>query len=79
MNEWIDINERLPELNVAVALLDVNTWMNTGDTEFSVNWHGAGYLSEFGSKYWSVFGEPRSWDVNAVTHWMPLPPPPVTD
>jgi hypothetical protein len=74
--QWISVDERLPELHVTVALLDTRRWMNTGSEEFGANWHGAGYLSEFGRKYWSVFGEGRSISLDAVTHWMALPQPP---
>lgn len=73
---WISIAERLPEMHVTVALLDENRWMNTGSSDHNVNWHGAGYLCEFGQKYWSVFGETRSQCLDAVTHWMLIPAAP---
>jgi hypothetical protein len=76
MSNWISVKDRLPEINQVVGLLDTNRWMNTGTDEFDANWHGAGYLCEFGDKYWSVFSETRAWCLDAVTHWMPLPAPP---
>jgi hypothetical protein len=72
---WISTAQRLPELHVAVALLDENRWMNTGVEGFDVNWQGAGYLSEMGQKYWSVFGQ-HSMTLESITHWMPLPAAP---
>jgi hypothetical protein len=75
---WISVGERLPELYQTVALLDEKRWMNTGSDDHSVNWHGSGYLCEFGHKYWSIFGEMRSQCLDAVTHWMPLPAAPST-
>lgn len=74
--QWVSITDRLPDLYVTVALLDEERWMNTGSDDHNVNWHGAGYLCEFGQKYWSVFGETRSQCLDAVTHWMPLPQAP---
>lgn len=78
MREWISVNDQLPEIGQVVALTNNDIWMNTGtmhDPE-GCNWHGAGYLCEFGNKYWTVFGESRSQCLDAVTHWMPLPLPP---
>jgi hypothetical protein len=77
-SQWISVEDRLPELWQTVALLDENRWMNTGSSDHNVNWHGAGYLCEFGQKYWSIFGEMRSQCLEAVTHWMPLPAAPST-
>jgi hypothetical protein len=72
--QWISINDRLPELHTAVALLNDGRWMNTGG-DFNINWQGAGWLCEFGSKFWSVIGG-NSVTLESVTHWLPLPPPP---
>lgn len=66
---WIKFEDSLPPLNTVVFLKDENTWMNTGNDEFSVNWHGAGYLSDFGGAYWSVFDRPRGMTLESVTHW----------
>lgn len=70
---WISIADRLPKLHQVVALKSEDRWMNTGSDDFNANWHGAGYLSEFGSKFWSVFGESRGMTLESVTHWLPLP------
>lgn len=70
---WISVAERLPKLHQVVVLKNEGVWMNTGGHGFDANWHGAGYLSEIGHKYWSVFGETRGMTLDAVTHWMPLP------
>lgn len=74
---WIKCSERLPEVNQVVALLDTERWMNTGSDDFHCRWHGAGYLGEFGHKYWTVFGETRGQTLEYVTHWMSLPESPV--
>lgn len=74
---WIPISERLPELYQTVALLNDDRWMNTGNDDFNTNWHGAGWLAEFGQKFWSVIGETRSMTLDSVTHWAPLPASPV--
>jgi len=76
MSQWISIKDRLPDLHQIVALANNDRWMNTGGAkefeEEGCNWYGAGYLCEFGTKYWSVFGETRAQCLDAVTHWMPL-------
>ena len=72
---WIPVSERLPELHTAVALLNINTWMNTGG-DFDVNWCGCGWLCEFGHQYWNVIGEHGGRTMDSVTHWMPIPAAP---
>ncbi|AZF37743.1 hypothetical protein C4J88_2963 [Pseudomonas sp. R4-39-08] len=76
MNEWIACSERLPELNQVVVMLNTESWMNTGSIDWHCNWHGAGYLCEFGHQYWTIFGESRAMSLDAVTHWMPIPESP---
>ena len=77
MSEWISIEDWLPSQGVVVALLNTEQYMNAPDAaQEYTNWHGAGYLSEFGRKYWTVFGENRGMTLDSVTHWMPLPGPP---
>ena len=73
-DRWISVEERLPEKFQIVALVHVDKWWNTGRDE-GVNCYDAGYLNEFGEKYWSVRGE-RALSIDAYTHWMPLPAPP---
>ena len=74
--EWISVKDRLPELGIIVALMDCTTYRNNGDMKMN-NPHvvQAGYLNEFGGGYWSVYGE-RGMEIDAFTHWMPLPEPP---
>lgn len=75
--EWINCSERMPETKQHVALLDVNTWMNTGCDNFDCNWAGAGYLTAIGgATFWEVHGVPRGRNKESVTHWMPLPDAP---
>jgi hypothetical protein len=74
MSNWISVNESLPEIGQVVALAHNDRWMNTGDMHdpHGCNWYGAGYLAEFGNKYWNVFGETRSQCLDSVTHWMQM-------
>lgn len=75
---WISVDERLPDLHICVSLLNNKTWMNTGG-DFEVNWHASGWLCEFGHKYWNIIGESRAQTLDSVTHWMPLPTPPINE
>jgi hypothetical protein len=72
---WVPVSKRLPELHTAVALLNINTWMNTGG-DFEINWCGCGWLCEFGNQYWNIIGERGGRTMDSVTHWMPLPAAP---
>ena len=72
---WISVADRMPELHVAVALLNDDRWMNTGG-DFDINWCGAGWLCKHNSEYWSVIGETCGMTLDSVTHWMPLPEAP---
>jgi len=75
---WISIQERLPELDVSVALINVDRFENTGG-DLEMNVRACGYLSDMGyTKYWSIRGE-RATNLHAFTHWMPLPPPPAIE
>ncbi|MES2323240.1 MAG: DUF551 domain-containing protein [Pseudomonadota bacterium] len=74
-SQWIGVDEQLPELHCAVALLNDDKWMNTGG-DFEINWQAVGWLCEFGSKFWHVIGAGRGMTLDSVTHWMPLPPAP---
>ena len=73
---WISVEERLPEIGQMVVLMDINRYANNGELKVD-NEHvvQAGYLNEFRTKYWSVYGE-RSLCLDAFTHWQPLPSPP---
>lgn len=77
-SQWISRADSLPALHVIVALLDEETYLNTGGLDVDMHWTGAGYLCDHGDgrKYWTVFGENRAQCLDRVTHWMPLPAAP---
>lgn len=74
--EWISVKDRLPELHTMVALMDVTRYANNGNVQVD-NEHvvQAGFLDEFGSKHWSLYGE-RALVLGAFTHWSKLDLPP---
>jgi hypothetical protein len=69
-NEWVSVEDRLPEEDQIVLLCNVERFMNC---HFDLNWYGAGYLNSFNS--WYVIGEGRGLCLDAVTHWKPIKPP----
>ena len=71
---WIDVRENLPEKGQYVLLLADRYW-NVPDGVPDMKVTASGYLAEFGRLFWSVFGE-RSLDLDAFTHWMPIPDAP---
>ena len=71
---WIDCKERLPEIGQYVILLADRYW-NVPEGIDDMRVTATGYLNKHGSLYWSVFGE-RGFDIDAFTHWMPIPPAP---
>lgn len=79
---WISIKDRLPPENQMVALVDEETWVNTGHKDLDLNLYAAGYLTIYGEldchKSWSVYHAPRGLILEAFTHWMPLPAAPST-
>jgi len=71
--EWISVEDRLPEYGIGVLLI-ISTGMMT-----------IGYLKKkskvSGYREWQLYGELKSHLVvnsltDQVTHWMPLPSPP---
>ena len=76
---WVSVAERLPRYGQMVALIDIERYANNGDIKVD-NEHVnmCGYLHNFGSDYWSIYGD-RGTQVNAFTHWRPLPSPPTTE
>ena len=68
---WVSVDERLPddEDNGVIA------WTNNASEYSSYNFDLAFYHKNFG---WLMATEWEHGDPT-VTHWMPLPPPPVTD
>ena len=73
--EWISIEDRLPNIGQMVTLMNTKRYANNGELKVD-NEHvvQSGYLNNFGSDYWSVYGE-RALCLNAFTHWTPLPEP----
>ncbi len=69
MNEWISVEERLPEppdkpLEQRRVIVSCPDYWN-GEAQFGT------YINQAG--LWQIYGSPSKWD---VTHWMPLPPAP---
>ncbi len=67
MSEWISVKDKLPAPHDAVLVFEDDAWKN----------QYTAYITERGC--WICFCE--CWDgseLNNVTHWMPLPPPPAT-
>jgi len=64
--EWISVEDRLPEINRDVlGYMDISEDGQSGD-----DIHVAHYNKSFG---WCVSG----FTMQCITHWMPLPDPPV--
>lgn len=68
---WTPIKERLPDKHRYVFLLADRYW-NTPDGVPDMKVSACGYLNDFGSLHWSVFGE-RGFDLDSFTHWMYVP------
>ena len=73
MAEWIDVNERLPELyeRVIIAMKLKYEYETEWEYETDVAIHKGDYAAD-----WETFND---WDEGQeiiVTHWMPLPEPP---
>ena len=62
MNEWISVNESIPNENKAVLV-----WCPE---------HENIYLAFVENGVWMYFGGPIAVCNDAVTHWMPIPEPP---
>ncbi len=71
MNEWISVEERLPDEGVRVLVCNIygGSLPNQGDTGYVVD-HG---VMEDGE--WCIQDDLFFH----VTHWMPLPEPPVSE
>jgi hypothetical protein len=73
--EWVSVEDRLPPLNVLVALIDIRTVQNDSAGNYPVA--RVGHLSEMGSLiYWSCHGA-RGFTLDGFTHWAELPEFPV--
>lgn len=70
--EWISVEERLPECEIGAeteALLFV-----TSAGKVEAGYFGRG--SVWRDVYFRHYRNSVGWDVSDVTHWMPLPEPP---
>ena len=74
MSEWVSVEDRLPEVGVAVLATRKTYEAEKGFQEW---WFGCCIYREFGFP-WVLTGDPDN--SNPVTHWMPLPDhPPATE
>lgn len=67
---WTETAAQLPPLGELVALINIDTLQNEPSGNYPLA--RIGILSEFGSKYWSCYGE-RAMCLDAYTHWCSLP------
>ena len=63
VQEWISVDERLPEKGEEVLVFDTRE-----------NWTGFAWLNP--DETWTALGFDFPFDLGEVTHWMPLPQPP---
>lgn len=70
--KWISVEDRLPEENEPVVLINVNEWENC---HFDRNVWDCGYLNKFSGGYWSIRGQ-RGCSIKSYTHWASVSPPP---
>jgi len=67
MNEWISVEDRLPEKGEHVFCYCREDYEQRGYHVKTTHWDGEGDTHEFKSVYERYI---------SVTHWMPLPKPP---
>ena len=63
VQEWISVDDRLPEKGEEVLVFDTRE-----------NWTGFAWLRP--DETWTALGFDFPFDLGEVTHWMPLPQPP---
>lgn len=65
-NEWVSVDERLPEIGIGIIL------------HLDSGYIGTGYRSKSENNYniWYLFQEDLNFENDKLTHWMPLPTPP---
>jgi hypothetical protein len=68
---WIPVEERLPEFNKVVAVID----MSDKDSHLCNVYETAILVEVRGDTRFGFIGH-SGWDSSDVTHWMPLPEPP---
>lgn len=70
VQEWISVDERLPDLipcNAGTAYSEAVIAWTSGRKAMIAVWDGIDWIAPF--DYWEAWGE-------EITHWMPLPQPP---
>lgn len=66
MNEWISIEERLPETDIMALVCNAKGWM-----------HDVKAIYHKRYDVWQLYNpESRESILLDVTHWIPIPPPP---
>lgn len=67
MDNWISVDERLPELEEGVKNTSIEVIMFSESNEFYLGYYN------FYNKNWYYDG---NWIGDDITHWQPLPKPP---
>ena len=62
-NEWVSVEERLPEKNAQVLM-------------WSAKWNIAEAGSYYNGRFWVYSEIGDAYIADDITHWMPLPAPP---
>ncbi len=76
MSDWISIDDRLPEENTWVLCFLPNLHFH-GDLILSLKMYNHRWFQEGKIKKIFMFSNiDRSWRIQDITHWMPLPSPP---
>lgn len=69
--DWIPIEEELPQMHRHVALINKERRENCAPEIYVAR---CGFLNQIGAvTFWSCYGE-RAMDINSFTHWKELPP-----
>jgi len=67
--EWINVNDRLPEIDNDSSYMGISVLVSTKRNEVTIG------MYYFDSKDWEVTNG-EYWSCEEVTHWMPLPEKP---
>lgn len=84
MSEWISVKDRLPNKNDDYLTARVTKWhsVSIDVLSFALDLHKTGFCDFEDSNYIGMAGwydYDSDWgyyDLDGVTHWMPLPKPP---